>query len=128
MTDLTECLKLYNTHLRKLLNDYNTRERFKLLSNYESLGCFCEPGSQCHVDIIRFYLDQLKVNVPKRQCVKAKWLRKETGCDNLEEWLSNPRNMLCTRRGRIFIGSVAQGNHRVYHYPQSEWGNPYKLK
>jgi hypothetical protein len=126
--DLSESLKLYNIHLRKLLDDYQTRERFKLLGNYECLGCFCQPGSKCHVDIIRFYLHHLGVDVPKRQCVKVKWLRKETGCDNLEEWLSNPKNMLCTRRGRIFIGSQIQGNHRVYHYPQSEWANPYKLK
>ena len=40
------------------------------------------------MDIIRYYLKTLKLNVPKRVCVKVKYLRKE-GIDNLEEWLNN---------------------------------------
>ena len=125
--DLTTSLQKYNQYLRLKLNDPATLDRFRQLSNYQSLGCFCEPGSSCHVDSIRYYLNYLGLNVPKRQCVKAKWLRKQTGCDNLEEWMSIPGNCLCTRRGRIFIGSKKQGNLKTYHYPESEWANPYKV-
>ena len=125
--DLTTSLQKYNHYLRVKLNDPETMARFKQLSQYESLGCFCEPGSACHIDTIRYYLNYLKLKTPTRQCVKAKWLRKQTTCDNLEEWLANPQNKMCTRRGRIFIGSKLQGNHRIYHYPESEWANPYKV-
>ena len=56
-------------------------------------------------------------------------MRKENpSYDNLDEWVSNPKNHLCTRRGRVFIGSKKQGNHRIYHYKESEWHNPYKVK
>ena len=125
--DLTTSLSKYNQHLQILLNDPETFERFKTLSQYDSLGCFCDPKSSCHIDTIRYYLRHLGLKVPNRQCVKAKWLRKQTDCDNLDEWLSNPQNCLCTRRGRIFIGSKKQDNHRIYHYGESEWANPYKV-
>lgn len=122
-----DSLKNYEIHLTGLLQDPNTLHRFKCLSWYNSLGCFCEPNSSCHVDIIRKYLKSLDLKVPTRQCVKAKFLRKETTCDNLEEWCDIAKNGLCTRRGRIFIGSKKQGNHKIYHYGQSEWHNPYKV-
>lgn len=126
--NLSDSLTNYNVHLNGLLQDPQILARFKLLSNCNSLGCFCDPNSSCHVDIIRYYLHILGLKVPNRQCVKVKYLRKNTDCDNLEEWCSNPKNYLCTRRGRVFIGSVKQGNQRVYHYSQSEWHNPYKVE
>ena len=123
--DINESLTNYNVYLNNLLQNPETLARFKLLSNCESLGCFCEPNSKCHVDIIRYYLHSLGLKVPNRQCVKVKYLRK-INCTNLEEWVNNPNNCLCTRRGRIFITS---GNDkRIYHYPQSEWHNPYKVE
>ena len=124
---LTTSLEKYKLSLQSMIEDSEILYRFKCLSWYDSLGCFCEPSLNCHVDIIRTYLQQLGLKVPVRQCVKAKWLRKQTDCDNLEQWCNNPKNNLCTRRGRIFIGSKKQGNHRVYHYGQSEWHNPYKV-
>lgn len=120
---LSDSLEKYNLHLRNLLSNPETLERFKLLSSKNSLGYFCVPESSCHVDIIRYYLKILELNVPKRVCVKVKYLRKEEN-DNLEEWLSNDGNCLCTRRGRVFIGK--KDNQKVFHYPQSEWCNPYK--
>ena len=125
--DLNNSLEKYNLHLKTLITDPDTLYKFKCLSWYNSLGCFCEPKSNCHVDIIRKYLKELGLKVPNRQCVKAKYLRKQTKCDNLDEWCSDPKNMLVTRRGRIFIGSKKQGNHRTYHYGNSEWCNPHKV-
>lgn len=121
---LSDSLVLYNQHLQHLLSKPETLERFKLLSFKNSLGCFCDPESSCHVDIIRYYLKTLKLNVPKRVCVKVKYLRKE-GIDNLEEWLNNNENCLCTRRGRVFIGT--KPNQKIFQYPESEWCNPYKV-
>lgn len=121
---LSESLEKYNEHLRNLLTNPERLERFKVLSSKNSLGCFCDPESSCHVDIIRYYLKILGLNVPKRVCVKVKYLRKEN-IDNLEEWLSDNGNCLCTRRGRVFIGT--KPNQKVFHYPESEWCNPYKV-
>ena len=127
--DLNQSLNKYNEYLWKLIQNPDTLYRFKCLSWYEGLGCFCEPGSLCHVDIIRNYLKALGLKAPKRQSVKAKYLRKENpSYDNLDDWISNPKNHLCTRGGRVFIGSKKQGNHRIYHYKESEWHNPYKVK
>ena len=125
--DLSTSLQSYEYHLTTLIERDDQNYRFRCLSWYDSLGCFCEPGSSCHVDIIRGKLKDMGLKVPDRQCVKAKWLRKQTNSDNLEQWVSNPKNHLCTRRGRIFIGSKKQNNHRVYHYAQSDWCNPYKV-
>jgi hypothetical protein len=123
--DLIVSLNMYNTDLGNLLTNPEVLERFKQLSTCDSLGCFCAPESMCHTDIIRNYLKVLGLKAPPRQCVKVKYLRK-TGYDNLEEWISNPKNILCTRRGRVFIGK--KDNQKVYHYPQSEWHNPHKVK
>ena len=121
---LSDSLEKYNEHLRNLLTNPERLERFKVLSSKNSLGCFCDPESSCHVDIIRYYMKILGLNVPKRVCVKVKYLRKEN-IDNLEEWLSDNGNCLCTRRGRVFIGT--KPNQKVFHYPESEWCNPYKV-
>jgi hypothetical protein len=129
--NLYDSLTNYNEYLYDLLKIPDVLERFKTLSNYVSLGCFCEPNLSCHVDIIRYYLKELNLNVPKRQCVKAKFLRKEINSktgnkyDNLEEWCNNKENCLCTRNGRIFIGS--KDNRKIFHYGLSEWSNPYKV-
>lgn len=64
-------------------------------------------------------------NLPKRTCIKQASLV-EAGYKNLEHWLQNPKNVYVGRRGRLYIGS---GNEkRIFHYPQSRWGNPYKVK
>jgi len=65
------------------------------------------------------------LNLPKRVCIKQKNLL-QLGYSNLEEWLKNPNNLYVGRRGRIFIGSGTE--KRVFFYPQSKWGNPYKIK
>lgn len=124
--DLNSSLSNYKTYLEKILQDPSVFERFRCLSWYDSLGCFCDPDSACHTDIIRVKLGEMGLKVPNRQCVKTKWLRKQTSCDNLEEWQSNPKNMLCTRHGRVFIHK--NGTKKVYHYKASEWANPYKVK
>lgn len=122
------CLEKYEIHLNILLKDDNILYRFKCLSWYDALGCFCIPNEvnneeTCHVDIIRRKLKQMNLKVPERHCVKVKYLRKNN-CDNLEEWLNNPKNKLCTRRGRVFIGP--KNNQKIFHYSQSEWANPFK--
>ena len=124
--DLNSSLYNYKVHLDKMLENPDALERFKKLSDRGYLGCFCEPNSKCHVDIILDKLKTLGLNTPKRQCVKVKYMRKDKKGDNLEEWCSDPKNELCTRRGRVFIGSG--DSKRVYHYTQSEWCNPYKVK
>lgn len=96
--NLDQSLRQFKDHLDNLLKDPATLERFKQLGQYENLGCFCDPKAGCHVDVIRNKLQELGVKVPARQAVKVKFLRPK-GCDNLEEWLNNPKNCLCTRRG-----------------------------
>lgn len=55
------------------------------------------------------------------QSVKVSHLRKVYGKDmNLKTWLENPENVYVGRRGRIFI------NGEIFHYPQSQWANPFK--
>ena len=125
--DLNTSLDKYSVHLETLLKNDETLYRFKCLSGYDSLGCFCDPTSSCHVDIIRNKLQELGLRVPPRQSVKVKYLRKTNIYDNLEQWVNNTKNHLCIRRGRIFIGSRKEGNQYVYHYKQSEWANPYKV-
>lgn len=124
--DLKTSLEKYEAHLQTLLTDPDKLYRFRCLSWYDSLGCFCDPDSSCHVDVIRGKLKELGLTIPERQCVKVKWLRKQTEYDNLEEWRLNPKNMLCTRHGRVFIHK--NGDKKVYHYQASEWANPFKVK
>ena len=125
--DLSTSLANYKVHLDTMLTNPDIKYRFTCLSWYDSLGCYCNPGDCCHVDIIRTKLSELGLKIPIRQCLKAKELRK-TGVDNLKLWRENPKNMMCTRAGRIFIGSKKGGDHEIYHYPNSEWSNPYKVK
>lgn len=62
--------------------------------------------------------------LPKGVCVKSEILRPRY--DNLEEWAQNPRHVLVTRKGRVFVG---RGEKRhVFAYKQSPWANPFSLK
>ena len=124
--DLETSLSNYKIHLDNMLLDEQTLYRFKCLSYYDNLGCYCDNKSACHVDIIRMKLGEMGLKIPVRQCLKVKELRK-LGIDDLRIWRSNPKNMMCTRHGRIFIGSKKQNNQEIYHYPASEWCNPYKV-
>ena len=58
--------------------------------------------------------------MPQRGCVAVAELRKR-GYTDLRHWINSPGNVLCTRRGRIFI------NEQIFYYPQSEWCNPFKV-
>ena len=58
---------------------------------------------------------------PSRQCVKVAELRK-CGYSDLRQWMATEGNVLVTRHGRIFIDKV------IFHYPASEWGNPFPVK
>lgn len=50
---LEECLNLYRQHLDTLLaRDEACLARFKALAEMTQIGCFCEPGSPCHRDVI----------------------------------------------------------------------------
>ena len=51
--DLDTSLNNYQKHLTQILTDPEVLYRFKCLSFYDSIGCFCEPTSRCHIDIIR---------------------------------------------------------------------------
>lgn len=57
----------------------------------------------------------------KGVCVKVKHLR--PNYPNLKEWLKWDTHCLVTRRGRVFIDSK-----EVFHYPESEWANPFSVK
>ena len=63
--------------------------------------------------------------IPIVQSVKVAQLRKIHGDSiDLEKWIQIPNNLYVGRRGRVFI---TEGNQkRVFHYPDSKWGNPYK--
>lgn len=47
-----KCGPLYEAHLKTLLKDEATKQRFLTLKNATHLGCFCIPGAKCHRDII----------------------------------------------------------------------------
>jgi hypothetical protein len=50
---LDKSLQLYREYLdAKLNNDAAAKERFLLLAQYEQIGCFCDPKSKCHRDVI----------------------------------------------------------------------------
>ena len=69
-------------------------------------------------------LEHNTMNYPEGVCVKVKYLRPEY--DNLEEWMSNPKNILVTRHGRVFIGNG--DSKKVFHYKGSKWCNPFTVK
>ena len=60
------------------------------------------------------------VKVPRRVCVKVASLRPRY--KNLQDWLETPKHVLVTRRGRVFLEKTT-----VFHYPQSEWHNPFPV-
>ena len=68
-----------------------------------------------------------------RDCVKVAQLRQKYGQDmHLETWMSDPRNVLCTRHGRVFIHEPdpedpTQKTKRVFAHKQSKWHNPFKV-
>lgn len=60
------------------------------------------------------------------QCVKVARLRIDFDDKNmnLERWCEDDNNILCCRRGRVFIHE--DGEKHVFSYPQSKWHNPFK--
>ena len=60
-------------------------------------------------------------------CVKVKSLRQRlVKVDNLEEWMVTPQHVLVCRAGRVFVGNGK--TRKVFHYPTSEFANPFKVK
>jgi hypothetical protein len=58
-------------------------------------------------------------------CIKVSNLRK-LGYKDLETWMKDPSNIYVGRHGRIFI-TDSDKTTRIFHYPSSIWGNPYKI-
>lgn len=131
--NLADSLNLYETHLRNILTDKDTFERFLNLKNATEIGCYCTPPNNCHTDIILKilgeYLPNSKSSLPKRRCLKVQYLRKDK-YDNLKEWLAEEGHVMCTRQGRIWITENDGDDKKryIFHYPNSEWCNPYKIK
>lgn len=63
--------------------------------------------------------------LPVGVCVKAASLRPQY--DNLGEFLSNPKNILVCRKGRVWITDKENGSKRLFTWPDSPWANPYKV-
>lgn len=49
---LDESLRLYEEYLTKKLGDPKMLKKFKELKEFEEIGCFCDPGDNCHRDVI----------------------------------------------------------------------------
>ena len=50
---LEESLSLFGQHLNRLLDEEERLAEFKqLMSEATELGCFCDPGSKCHRDVL----------------------------------------------------------------------------
>lgn len=49
---LDESLRLYREHLDSMLLVDNVRERFLQLLEARRIGCFCDPNSKCHRDVV----------------------------------------------------------------------------
>ena len=62
--------------------------------------------------------------LPTGVCVKVTSLRPRY--NDLEQWCRNPRHVLVTRHGRVFIGKGDKKH--VFSYPSSDWANPFKVK
>ena len=62
--------------------------------------------------------------VPVGVCVKVASLRPRYS--DLEQWCKDPKHVLVTRHGRVFIGKGDEKH--VFAYPSSQWGNPFKVK
>lgn len=120
---LEESLKLYEKHLQEDIVPKHT-EAFRDLLQKTELGCFCNYDQACHAgtleDVLKREFPGLET-YPKRQCVRVAELRKK-GYTDLRHWMSDPTHALVTRHGRIFIGG------KIFHYPGSLWGNPFKVK
>src|SRR5438445_3109506 len=67
-------------------------------------------------------------NTTKTLCVKVENLRKH-GYQSLEECLKDSNNVYVGRAGRIWITEMIDGQktRRIFHYPGSKYGNPYKI-
>lgn len=127
MEPLEDSLTKYRRHLREQLRNKETRKRFRKLQQRSELGCFCKPGDRCHVDIILRALKKAcpGKSLPVRRSVKVSELRK-VGYTSLEDWMEKKGNEYCGRRGRVWIYET--GSKRIFHYKQSEWHNPFKVK
>lgn len=73
-------------------------------------------------------------DIPIAQSVKVSNLRKSYPKQkdiDLEKWIDmidekgEHSNMYVGRKGRIFI--TENNEKRIYHYPGSKWGNPFKV-
>ena len=53
-------VKLYRGHLRRMIEDDNTREKFVQLNCYDYLSCWCPIDMPSHVDIMIEELEQLR--------------------------------------------------------------------
>lgn len=125
--DLETSLALYEELLSTQLQDKEFHDKFiSEFSSQQEIGCFCPPTQKCHTDIIIKYCNKLNMkSIPKRQCVKTKFLRPQY--DNLKEWIEVKGHLLCTRNGRIWIHNPETKEKTIYHYPCSQWANPYKV-
>ncbi len=56
---LDEALENYSAHLDKLLENGENKKEFAKLLHFNRLGCFCNAGDRCHVDIILSKLSKL---------------------------------------------------------------------
>ena len=89
-------------------------------NNFESVWNNIDNTSQIHLTKANVDLNLIKTTT---QSVKVAHLRKKYGKDvDLRKWLENSNNIYVGRRGRIFIDG------EIFHYPESQWANPYKVK
>lgn len=55
-TSLDSCLRKYKRYLR----DNFAPEEIYSLRNMREIGCFCEPSSRCHVDVLIAYIKRIE--------------------------------------------------------------------
>lgn len=78
------------------------------------------------ISIIVDELKELKLDdSAKPVCVKVSNLRL-LGYSDLEKWITDPKNLYVGRAGRLWI-TEANKEKRVYYYPGSIFGNPFKI-
>ena len=78
------------------------------------------------ISIIVDELKELKLDdSAKPVCVKVSNLRL-LGYSDLEKWIADPKNLYVGRAGRLWI-TEADKEKRVYYYPGSIFGNPFKI-
>jgi hypothetical protein len=61
---LEKSLALYEKHLESKLQDPKVLKQFLELAKLTEIGCFCDPGSPCHRDVI---LKKLKEKLEQQQ-------------------------------------------------------------